>query len=386
MRSRILTAIALVLLARAGAAAEPAASERVLVVVNGYERDSKRVAAHYLAVRGIPEANRCVVKPFSKDSDGTTTITWEEFDEHLRPEIRKCVQRVGAAKVLYIVLSYLMPFRVSGAPAGTGVSLDSHLSDLWGEVPGQGRAMNPYFAAVRDRQNIFPPRSSLAEYRVTPYAARIYSVWRLDGRSAAAATALVDKAFAAERSGASGIVCFDRRFGDDIRNQPDSGHNLGDWELLRAAEQARAAGLNVIEDTHAEEFGTAPAPARCDQAIFYAGWYALNHYNDAFTWNDGAIGIHLDSLSLINPREGDSWSAGALARGISVTSGAIDEPFLEGLPRPATILNALLGDATVGDAFLRGTLWLRWQIVNVGDPLYRPFSQSARKKSASNPN
>jgi len=64
MRSRILSAIALVLLARAGAAAEPAASERVLVVVNGYERDSKRVAAHYLAVRGIPEANRCVVKRF----------------------------------------------------------------------------------------------------------------------------------------------------------------------------------------------------------------------------------------------------------------------------------------------------------------------------------
>jgi hypothetical protein len=29
--------------------------------------------------------------------------------------------------------------------------------------------------------------------------------------------------------------------------------------------------------------------------------------------------------------------------------------------------------ANVGDAFLRNTRWLKWMIVNVGDPLYQPF-------------
>ena len=43
-----------------------------------------------------------------------------------------------------------------------------------------------------------------------------------------------------------------------------------------------------------QEFGTPPAPSRCEDAAFYAGWYSLDHYNDAFTWKPGAIGIHLE--------------------------------------------------------------------------------------------
>jgi hypothetical protein len=32
-----------------------------------------------------------------------------------------------------------------------------------------------------------------------------------------------------------------------------------------------------------------------------------------------------------------------------------------------------LEGAIVGDALLRNTAWLKWQILNMGDPLYRPF-------------
>jgi hypothetical protein len=34
-----------------------------------------------------------------------------------------------------------------------------------------------------------------------------------------------------------------------------------------------------------------------------------------------------------------------------------------------------LEGANVGDAFLRNTLWLKWMIINIGDPLYRPFAK-----------
>jgi hypothetical protein len=153
----------------------------------------------------------------------------------------------------------------------------------------------------------------------------------------------------------------------------DSGYGAGDWDIHQAAEISRRAGFTVIEDAHSEEFGTLPAPLRCDRAALYAGWYALNHYNDAFTWNPGAIGIHLDSASAANPRAGTNWAANALARGITVTSGATTEPYLENLPHPDQALWYLFHGANVGDALLRSERLLKWRILNIGDPLYRPF-------------
>lgn len=113
---------------------------------------------------------------------------------------------------------------------------------------------------------------------------------------------------------------------------------------------------------------------------FYSGWYSLNHYNGAsvFNWAPGAIGFHLDSNSALDPRLGVSWSTLALANGITVTSGSIDEPFLEGLPRPAGVFRNLLEGANVADAFMRNTRWLKWRIINIGDPLYRPFPPTGR--------
>ena len=49
------------------------------------------------------------------------------------------------------------------------------------------------------------------------------------------------------------------------------------------------------------------------------------------------------------------------------------EPYLQGLTRPGGTYRNLLEGASVGDAFLRNTRWLKWQILYVGDPLYKPF-------------
>jgi len=51
----------------------------------------------------------------------------------------------------------------------------------------------------------------------------------------------------------------------------------------------------------------------------------------------------------------------------------MNEPYLEGMTRPAGTIRNLLEGANVGDAFLRNTRWLKWMILNVGDPLYTPF-------------
>ena len=45
----------------------------------------------------------------------------------------------------------------------------------------------------------------------------------------------------------------------------------------------------------------------------------------------------------------------------------------ERLPHPDSVFRDIYMGANVGDAFYRNTSTLRWVIVFVGDPLYRPF-------------
>ena len=198
----------------------------------------------------------------------------------------------------------------------------------------------------------------------------IYSVWRLDAATPALAQGLVDKAMAAEAAGLTGQVFID----ETTSGTPlDYGYGGPEWDLRMAANFARAAGFSVTEDQNSAEFGTPPAPLRCDNAAFYSGWYSYDNYNNAFTWNTGAIGYHLDSASAIDPRGGADWSANALINGITVTHGSVAEPYTTGFAHSDGVFRNLSEGANVGDAFLRNTTYLKWMMLNIGDPLYTPF-------------
>jgi uncharacterized protein (TIGR03790 family) len=340
-------------------------SERVLVVYNQSVPQSLEVANYYMARRGIPSSNKCAV-----NSAETYYISdWNAYNTSIKTPIRNCLNAVGRDKILYIVFSYQTPYKVGAA----AVSLDQQIADIW-DVYSQGNYRadkHAYYAEPQSQGNVYQPFISLADYRAQTSSQPLYAVWRLDGASADLAKGLVDKAMLAEANGLSGRGCFDIRA--DIAAYNDYGYGAGEWDIHRSADLARAAGFPVTEDANQEEFGTAPAPLRCDDAVFYAGWYSLNNYNDAFTWKPGAIGLHTDSLSAYDVRGGTNWAGNALLRGITVTSGAIEEPYLDGLAHSDGIFRNLFEGANVGDAFLRNTEYLKWMIVNVGDPLYRPF-------------
>ncbi len=266
-------------------------------------------------------------------------------------------------------------------------AIDQFVADIWDEYSPfrAGNEVNhhPYFGGAQSQGNAYDSFVPLAAYREQPGALDIYSVWRLDAANAGLAKGLVSKALLAETNGLSGKGCFDRQSGK-IVPLPDYSYASGEWDIHQAAEFARLAGFTVIEDDEKAEFGTRRAPLRCDGAVFYSGWYSLNHYNDAFTWNPGAIGIHLDSASAVNPREGSNWSANAVIKGITVTSGAVAEPFISALPHPDQVFLYLFEGANVGDALLRSTQWLKWMILNIGDPLYRPFPHGVPPFNAPN--
>ena len=368
----VLLALALLIATPREALAQSDLNLRTLVVYADGDSQSKKVAEYYLGKRGIPRQNLCKIKTWSFSNDGSTSLSWPDFRSMVAQPIRKCLLAAGPDNILYIVFSYRTPYRLSPVPKGAGVALDQYVADIWGDYGDLHPIVNPYYAPIESRLDLYPRFQSLADYRSSPEGKRVYSVWRLDAATPELARGLIDKAMLAEQAGASGQACIDRRFGKNIDSLPDTGYESGDWDLARAAEFLRKAGIQVTEDTESAEFGTPPAPARCDHAIFYAGWYSLNHYNDAFSWNAGAIGIHLDSASASDPRGGENWAANALKRGITVTAGALDEPYLPGLPHPDGIVHDLLAGANVGDAFFRNTAELKWMIINIGDPLYRP--------------
>ncbi len=342
--------------------------QQVLVVFSADSKDSQAVARYYGSKRRVPAENFC---PVSGLRDSPESISREDFEKKISKRVTSCLEKVGKDKILYLVLTYGFPFRLTNMPSGYGEALDQYLAQPFDSRQGS-RTENPYVTLNNPGTGKYGLFQSLADFRAAHPSSFLYSVWRLDGANAKAAKALVNRAIATEMKGATGIACFDRKYGPLQQVQP-AGGGIGDWSLYRAAEFAKRAGFEVLEDDYAEEFGTSPAPKRCSDAFLYAGWYSYNNYNDAFDWAEGAIGIHLDSASCLNPRSGKNWCANALARGITVTAGAVGEPYLEGLPRPDGIVLNLLQGANVGDAFLRNTAWLRWMIINVGDPLYTPF-------------
>lgn len=382
MRSRLL--LLLLGLVLPGSAQREGA--RVLMVYDGKDAGSTNVAKYYVEKRDIPPQNLCRLKPSDPIS-----LTWESFESQIRTPVRRCLKMAtkDQGKILYIVLVYNLPYRLSGMEKGAGQSLDQYLADLWDETTAgckqpkcdkpQSHTPNPYFAKSNAQAQVYPQFQTLEDNRRRAGSKRIYSVWRLDAATPELAKGLVDKAIAAEQQKAWSAKdrrgCFDRRHDDPIQMTTSPGYAPGEWMIHRAAEAARTAGFETVEDLHQEEFGTAPAPLRCENALFYAGWYSLNHYNDAFSWAPGAVGLHLDSLSALHLRKGGNWVANAVQRGITITSGTVEEPYLDGLPHPDGVLRDLLTGANAGDALLRNTEWLRWQVINVGDPLFRPLSK-----------
>ncbi len=350
---------------------------RVLVVYDSSSTDSLAVANHYLAARGIPAANLCATNPVQ-----TLQIPLSSYLTTLRDPIRTCLQTLGPQNILYIVLAWVRPasvFVTYSSGATSYYSIDSYLSDIWDQYSTQPfpiapTAVHRYYADSQTEGFVYAPFQSFATFRAQPRSQLIYSVWRLDGPTPTAASALVDQATQAMASGPTMVACIDRQ--NPIANSHDAGYGQGEWDLRRAAQFLSQGGVSVTEDENTVEFGTAPAPLTCPGAGFYSGWYSLAHYNDAFTWAPGAIGFHLDSASLTDPRTPGCWSCTALARGITVTAGSVAEPYLQGLPRPGGVFRNLLEGANVGDAFLRNTRWLKWMMVYVGDPLYRPFASA----------
>lgn len=347
--------------------------ERVVVVFNPAAEGSLAVAEAYADFRGVPAERVCGV-----ESTTDSTLLGADY-----PTFVEGVFACVADWTHYIVPVWGVPYKVSdrvgdlayGTPAT--ISLDALLfagPDGLGITKG---AYNPIYIDGDSTTGEYTDYQDIGQIRTHE---DVWLVTRIDGASAADAIALVDRTRAAQAladAGAlDGIVYVDGNRGDTppAEDVEFGSYEWGEWNMWGTRRVFEAvAQYDVVWDGNSAEFGTEPAPLECPDALYFAGWYSYYNYNDCFTWNVGAIGAHLDSCSACDIRNPGTWSGSALLDGITATFGAVNEPYVAGMPEYDQFFRNLLQGANFGEAAYESTVVAYWMMVWVGDPLYRPY-------------
>ncbi|MFN2353497.1 MAG: TIGR03790 family protein [Desulfopila sp.] len=238
-------------------------------------------------------------------------------------------------------------------------AVDSELSlvraedyDLEGWIP------NPYFPGFRNMEKKYGRD-------------QVMLVSRLDGPDVATVQRMIDDTLETEEEGLSGTGYIDARWPEPESKQETSAYRIYDASLYGAARYIEKRMKVVVEKT-----GELFAGDCCDRAALYCGWYSLGQYQDTFQWSKGAIGYHMASseCSTLKNKESNVWCLKILENGAAATIGPVYEPYIQGFPIPEIFFAALLeGYMSLGEAYLLSLPYVSWQMVLVGDPLYRPF-------------
>ena len=341
----------------------------VLVVANTRAGDSLDLARYYMRQRQIPLDHLVRI-----DSSTEEHCTRQEYNQTIRDPVRKALNTIDPDhRIRCLVVMYGVPLAIDqseprGPESGgeemqtmdSRAAVDSELAlVLSGDYPLPGWLPNPYYLGFRQQQTLLKRDEVLM-------------VSRLDGPDAATVRRLVDDAVQVEKGGLTGRACFDARWPKPVEKNL-SGYALYDASIHLAAEHIRATGrMEVQLDARSELF----QPGECPNTALYCGWYSLGRYVDAFTWARGAVGYHIASSECATLKQKDSqvWCKRMLEEGIAATIGPVYEPYVQGFPLPELFFAALTeGYLGLAESYLISLPFLSWQMVLIGDPLYRPF-------------
>jgi len=381
MMSRSATRIQLVIFLLAlGWALHPSAGwalapEEVVVVANLETIDSIELAHYYMRQRRIPADHLIRLSVATQER-----CSREDYDKRIRNPIRQALVKIDPERrTRCLVVMYGVPLAVRPEPATakqkenrpaqdgrgeTGAAVDSELAlVLADEYPLAGWLPNPYFLGLGGKATRFSRDEVLI-------------VARLDGPDPATVRRIIDDSLAAEQQGLRGRAYFDARWPKPSAPVAQSdGYALYDASLHAAAAGVQASGR--MESVRLDEKEQLFQPGDCPKAALYCGWYSLTRYVDAFAWVRGAIGYHIASGECTTLKEKNSqvWCKRMLEKGAAATIGPVNEPYIQAFPLPELFFAKLTeGYLSLGEVYLITLPFLSWQMVLIGDPLYRPFA------------
>lgn len=413
-----LSALLLLAFASPAVALEP---KDVWLVVNKNVPESRQVADHYIAKRGVHEGN-VIELDLPKGED----ISRADYDTKLAGPLRDALkEQKGRVKVL--VTTYGVPLRVGPQLPNDEEKKEleklrpelaearKKLAELEKNKDGDAKelaAARMEVARLQRRERVLTHAESHAcvdsELMLlwwTPYplvrwvANPLYTqasedyrkrvppvvlVSRLDGPSVEIAKRLVDDAIATEKAGGlKGKAVIDARgIRFDAKGQ-DGGHGYGGYDesMREAAAILEKAGLTVELDDKGELL----KPGAAKDVALYCGWYSLAKFVDCCEYVPGAVAWHLASSEAVTLRNNDStvWCPNLLKKGVCATLGPVSEPYTVGFPKPAEFFGLLAtGEYTLVECYARTMLFCSWMTVLVGDPLYTPYKSGTKLKSS----
>jgi uncharacterized protein (TIGR03790 family) len=411
---KTVTVLALVVLtcSRLAVALEPGG---ILLIANTDQAASMKLARYYCEKRGIPAGN---IIPVALGTQLRDSIGRADYEKRLAGPIRRTfATRKDLGHIECLVTTYGIPFRVgrrdplSGSDAQLKQLRESlqEEKDAVAQLESQGQANTPAWQGRQLRLTQIQMDIDRIEGKETdasvdselslvlsgpyelyrwqpnllctpgPHPFKTLMVSRLDGPSYNIAKGLIDKALVAEAKGLTGTAYIDSRglASKDMYGYYDQ--SLRDLATL--------TWLGTTLPVREEQTEALFEPDSCPQAALYCGWYSLQKYVDAFEFVDGAVGYHIASFEAAALRDATSlqWCPAMLRHGITATLGPVNEPYLHAFPEPRAFFAALFDGRCLAEAYFLTQRFNSWQMVLIGDPLYKPFKGAHRPAPASQP-
>lgn len=338
----------------------------ILVLANKNAAKSVDLAKYYMDRRGIPKKN--LLQLWVNDKEWCEREDYEKrvaapVREHLKEKDPK--REIRCILVLYGFPLKVAPPRMTGSEKeDQAAALDSEISLVLLENYGlSGWIPNPFFAGYKAKD--------LARNRE-----KVMIVSRVDGPTEDIVKRVIDESVETEKKGLTGKAYFDARWprpSEEKNNKTDAGYGFYDRSIHRAADLVKKSGrMPVVVNDREELF----QPGECPDAALYCGWYSLAQYVDAFKWRPGSVGYHIASSECrtLKQRESQVWCKRMLEEGIAATLGPVGEPYVQAFPIPEMFFEFLLdGSWTLAECYALSQPFWSWQLVLIGDPLYRPF-------------
>jgi len=211
---------------------------------------------------------------------------------------------------------------------------------------------------------------------------RLVMTCRIDGPTPAVAKRIIEDAIQAEEAGGpAGFAYVDAR---GINWQKEGDATAGtyggyDESLRELSELFKKCHFRTTLNNTDDVFRV----GSCPRTALYCGWYALQNYTPAFELMKGSIAYHIASFEAVSLREANNkrWVPNLLQDGACVSIGPVWEPYLIAFPKPATFFGFLLAGHTVVESYWLSNHFTSWQMMIIGDPLYRPYGKKPRLKT-----
>lgn len=333
-------------------------ADEVLVIANRNAAKSVGLAKYYMKKRNIPAKNLLMV--WISDNESCSR---EDYEKKIKTPVRRYLEKEENRQIRCIVSMFGMPLKINSrepsqqeGKTNSNASVDSELTLVRkDDYPLDKWVLNPYYLGFKDRWT----GTARSEVLMT---------CRLDGPTEQVVKRVIDDSIQAEKDGLRGVAYFDARW-KDPGDQTVTGYALYDRSIHMAADFLEMENrISVTKEDTEDLF----QPGDCPQAVLYCGWYRLANYLDAFDWQPGSVGYHIASQECQSLKRGNYWCVKMLEDGICATIGPVAEPYVQSFPVPEIFFKYLTqGYLTLAEAYIISLPYLSWQMVLVGDPLYR---------------